>query len=63
MHDGQVLSGEEHHDGGLRAERVVVERPESLSFFEDALEAHKLPAKSKDILLTALLHSFTLACR
>ena len=35
--DGQVRLAEEHRDGGLRAGQVAVERSESLSFFEDAL--------------------------
>ena len=59
MHAGQVLSAEDHHDGGLRAERVAVERADSLSFFEDALHNPALPAKSADYILTALVHSFT----
>ena len=35
--DGQVFSGEEHHDGGLRAERVAVERAVGLYFFKVSL--------------------------
>ena len=59
VHAGQVHSAEDHHDGGLRAGRVALERPKSLSFFEDALYPIKLPAKSKDTVLTALNHSLT----
>ena len=34
---GQVLSGEEHHDGELRAEQVAHERAVGLSFFKVSL--------------------------
>ena len=49
---GQVLSGEEHHDGGLRAERVVVERPESLSFFKVSLVDYLHSTICKHMLVT-----------
>ena len=35
--DGQVVCDEDPRDVGLRAEQVACERPESLSFSEDAL--------------------------
>ena len=57
--DGQAISGEHLHDGGLRAGQVAVERPESLSFFHTSIVDPNKPAKSKDILVTALIHSFT----
>ena len=37
MLDGQVLSAEDYHDGGLRAERVARERAVSLSFSDTSL--------------------------
>ena len=37
MHDGQVLSAEDHHDGGLRAGQVALERAKSLYFFKSSL--------------------------
>ena len=49
---GQVISGEEYHDGGLRAERVAVERPESLSFFKTSIVEYLHSTKSKDSLVT-----------
>ena len=36
VHAGQVHSAEEHHDGGLRAGRVALERAESLYLSEAA---------------------------
>ena len=35
--DGQVISGEDHHDGGLRAGLVANERAVGLSFSESSL--------------------------
>ena len=57
--DGQVVCDEDPRDVGLRAEQVACERPESLSFFEDALHNPVLPAKTADYIVTALVHSFT----
>ena len=63
MLDGQAISGERLHDGGLRAGRVAYERADSLSFSEDALVEYPLPAKAADYILTELIHSFSLVCR
>ena len=63
MLDGQVISGEDLLDGGLRAGRVANERADSFIFSEVALVEDPLSAKTADYLLTALIHSFTLACR
>ena len=57
MHAGQVISDEQHHDGGLRAGQVAVERPESLYFSEVPLVEYLYGKKSKHILWTALLLS------
>ena len=57
MHAGQVLSAEHHHDGGLRAGRVTLERSESLSLVETSLFEYPLPAKSAQYLRTALINS------
>ena len=63
VHAGQVFSDEHDHDGDLRAGRVAYERADSFIFTETALFVIKLPAKTADYILTALLHPFTLACR
>ena len=63
MLDGQVISGEDLHEDGLRAGQVAVERAYGLSFSKDALVEYFLPAKTVRYLMTAQFHSFTLACR
>ena len=55
--DGQVISDEEHHDGGLRTGRVALERAVSLYFFKTSLVEEDEPAKPEDILRTTLFHS------
>ena len=57
MLDGQVLSAEDYHDGGLRAERVARERAVSLSFSDTSLVEEDESAKSEDILIETLFHS------
>ena len=46
--DGQVFSGEEHHDGGLCAGRVAVERAVGLYFFKTSIVAYLHSQKSKN---------------
>ena len=48
--DGQVLSGEEHHDGGLRAGRVAVERAVGLYFFKTSIVEYLHSQKTKYML-------------
>ena len=50
--DGQVISGEEHHDGGLRAGRVAVERAVSMIFSKTALVEYLHSQKPKNMLVT-----------
>ena len=49
---GQVLSGEEHHDGGLCAGRVVVERAVSMIFSKTSIVEYLLSIKCKNMLVT-----------
>ena len=57
VHAGQVHSGEHHHDGELRAERVAVERAESLYFSETSCVEYLFVPKHKHMLGIALLSS------
>ena len=57
MHAGQVLSDEEHHDGGLLAGRVALERPYSLYLAETSRVEYLFTQKNKHMLLTAHLIS------
>ena len=57
VHAGQVHSGEHHHDGGLLAERVAVERAESLSLSKASIFESEEPAKAAHILMTRTLRS------
>ena len=57
VHAGQVHSGEHHHDGELRAERVAVERAESLYFSETSCVEYLFVQKPKHMLRTAQLFS------
>ena len=50
--DGQVFSGEEHHDGGLRAGRVVVERAVGLYFFKPSIVEYLHSRNCKHMLVT-----------
>ena len=50
--DGQVFSGEEHHDGGLRAGRVVVERAVGLYFFKPSIVEYLHSKNCKHMLVT-----------
>ena len=61
--DGQVVCDEDPRDVGLRAEQVACERPESLSFSEDALHNPVMPANTADYIMTALITSLTWAGR
>ena len=61
--DGQVVCDEDPRDVGLRAEQVACERPESLSFSEDALHNPVMPANTADYIMTALINSLTWAGR
>ena len=49
---GQVISGEEHHDGGLRAGRVAVERAVGLYFFKVSLVEYLHSKICKHMLVT-----------
>ena len=57
VHAGQVHSAEDLLDGGLRAGRVALERPESLYFSEVPLVEYLHGKKSTHILRCALLFS------
>ena len=63
MLDGQVHSGEDQHDGGLRAERVAHERSETMSVFETSLFDYDMPAQHKHMLVTAQFSSLAWGCR
>ena len=52
VHAGQVLSAEDHHDGELRAGRVVVERAVSLYFFKTSLVEYLHSINCKHMLVT-----------
>ena len=55
---GQVISDEEHHDGGLRAGQVTLGRPESLSKAEVSLFDSEEPAEAAHMLMPSVLRSF-----
>ena len=55
MLDGQVHSGEEHHDGGVCAGRVAVERALGLYLVEPSIVEYLFVQKCKHILGIALL--------
>ena len=57
MLDGQVHSGEEHHDGGVCAGRVAVERALGLYLVEPSIVEYLFVQKLKHILGIALLFS------
>ena len=59
MLDGQAISGEHLHDGGLRAGQVAYERAVGFIFSETSLFEITLPAKTADYILTALFYSLT----
>ena len=50
---GQVRCDEDARGGGLRAGRVAVERPESLSLVESSLVDYEESAQPKHILMTS----------
>ena len=57
MHAGQVLSDEDHRDGGLRAGRVAFGRPNSLYLAKASLVEYLFTQKYIHMLGTALLFS------
>ena len=57
VHAGQVHSAEHHHDGGLLAGRVAVERGYGLSFFKSSLVEYLYPLKPAHIVVIALFIS------
>ena len=54
---GQVLSGEEHHDGGLCAGRVVVERAVSMIFSKTSIVEYLHSINCKHMLVTTTTRS------
>ena len=63
VHDGQVISDEDLHDGGLLAGRVAFGRPISLYLAKASRVEYLHSQKYKHMLPTALFISLAWECR